>query len=207
MFREARNERKAEKQERDIAVGRSALFKTTRIQSNFLNLHLHLEEAFKSQNAREELEPWQFVLPLATIPEPVHYSADELSLISSCDDYLLSDHIMSLDVCHNTFLPVFEMYRKLRKELLDEMEPDRMEGTIGEQTFTEAEVARLRTRMVELNSLVCQTKAMAKQYFDESGEAVELLIKRLNQKFGLNIRSEFKKELLDKLPKVDNASS
>jgi len=137
-LRAAKNERIAEKRERNETLGHSIMFKMMRIHSNLYNLHLHLEESYSAVDPRLHNEPYSFILPLAGSPADVHFTASEMSLVLSLKNPSLTDNIMSLDVIHNNLIDIFETYAGLRNDI-QTMMPAEMEGNVGKSKFTQEE--------------------------------------------------------------------
>nr|WP_321981811.1 hypothetical protein [uncultured Cohaesibacter sp.] len=200
-IKSARKDRLAEKKEVKIALAHSLIFKVARINSNLYCLHLHIEEAFAKVDARSHTEPWSFVLPLASLPDDVIFSPEEMSIALSLDIADLTDKIMSLDAIHNNLIDFFELYRHRRAEL-ETMLPANMHGNTGTTTLTEEQMALARPQMVILNQLVQDTRIRAQQDYEESIDVLNILIDALNEKFGLTLKMEFKAEKIAALKEV-----
>lgn len=204
-LRAAINERNEEKKERNKALAHSIVFKVMRIHSNLYNLHLHLEESFSAADPQSHDEPFSFVLPLASSPADVHFTADEMSLVLSLKNPSLTDKLMSLDVIHNNLIDIFETYAGMRNDI-QTMMPAEMEGEVGTSKLTEKEWLVVRPRMVMMNKLLTDTRGRAKTDYDDSRKAVDDLLKTINEKLGLELKVEVKAEKLDLLAKATTHS-
>jgi len=200
-LRAAKNERIAEKQERNETLGHSIMFKVMRIHSNLFNLHLHLEESFSAADPRSHNEPFSFILPLANSPADVHFTADEMSLVLSLKNPSLTGSLMSLDVIHNSLIDIFETYANMRNDIMRIM-PAEMEGNVGSSNFTQKEWKVVRPKMVMMNQLLTDARARAKIDYDDSKSAVDGLLKAINEKLRLELKVEFIAEKLNQLNKA-----
>jgi hypothetical protein len=66
-----------------MALAHAILFKSVRLLTNFWNFHDHLEASFaRAVKHAPELEPWQFVVPVANHPKHVEFATAEMRLCS-----------------------------------------------------------------------------------------------------------------------------
>ena len=82
-------------------LGHSLIIKMIKINSNFQKLHKQLDE-FDSNYIR--LEGFKICKPLATPPNPVYFSSEEMSMLMSIDTDQVFNLIFPLDTDHNTLL-------------------------------------------------------------------------------------------------------
>jgi len=79
---EARNQRKEDARNIQTALANSLLFKMIRIHSDMYGISRHIESCFEDAKKRKfDGEPWQFFLPLANPPDPIHFSSDEMGML------------------------------------------------------------------------------------------------------------------------------
>lgn len=191
---EARKQRLESEQNKKKSLGFSILFKMIRILSNLVQLGNHIAESktvARKENA--ENDPWQFFLPLATLPENVTFTTEEMAFLLSLKEDEFFNEIASFDDVHNKTI---EMFRGIdvRREWLKEQLPARMEGAIAHIELDREQVLRLRPKMVELNMLIGEVDAWCQREVPTS----ERLLFRLNQvlrdKVGIETSLEMKEK-------------
>lgn len=194
-----RRDREADRKEVQKALALSAFFKTMKIASNLFQFHLHMEEAFAAVDRKVHSEPWTFVLPIANLPDAVHYTTDEQALVLSFDKVELSDKLMSLDAVHNGLVRVFETYAIMRKSFLDGLPAEMSEGNVGKSTFDKEQMKVLRPKMVEMNMLGQAMRDNAKFDYEESRGVLETLQSAVKEKMKIEIGFEEKPHLKERI--------
>ena len=197
-IRSARRDRKEERELQRQALGHSILFKAVRIQSNLVQLHTNMEEAFGADGVTPDREPWSFVLALVGHADPVRFSEQEMALILSFKNDDLTEQMMSLDLVHNNLIEIFRLYGTMRAAFQSDMSAD-MEGNVGVTRLSKEEYRKFRPKMVEMNMLLADMRAGAMQDYGEAESAVVELVKMLNDKLDLAVGFELKKAKIERL--------
>jgi hypothetical protein len=106
------------------AQGSALLFKMIRIHSDFHSINRHIEDCFENAGPRHEVdEPWQFVLPLANLPDPVHFSPDEMGMLLSLKNDDVFNSVAEMDVLHNSLIEALKVFNTERRNLTEQLQP------------------------------------------------------------------------------------
>lgn len=205
------NNRRRDREHRDvqIALARSVVIKTIRIQGSF---HVQLKYIFDGTKTAKAANTMRYaaIRPLANLPEAVEFNADELALVSSIGEGEYLDEFLSLDTRHNSLLQLWTLYETNRKHLEASLGPASFEGAIGTVVLTREKYQEVEGAMQALDDLLNQMEAMIWDYHKETTSMLEKLISGINKKFGTRLRMEMKerqqtevahfREVLDGLP-------
>lgn len=186
-IREARRQRAEERLEIQQAFGHSLLFKIIRIFSNICNIRGHIEDCFVRAE-RDGLggEPWQFVLPLANLPDPISFSPEEMGLLLSMKNDQLFNDAIDLDVAHNSLLASFEAFNGLRQKLAERLPPDVVEGRVVAGNLDREQAKRLRPKMIEVNDVIVAIRDNCAADSEKARAVLERLNRTLREKLGLS---------------------
>jgi hypothetical protein len=185
-LREGRKQRNEDRKRVQQAMGHALLFKMVRIHSNLYIIYRHVEGCFE-EAARRGLkgEPWQFMLPLANPPDPVHFSSEEMGMLLGLKNDDVFNIVISMDVIHNSLSDAIKLLNTERRALTERLKAKEAEGTTVSGVLDEDQMLAVRPRMIEVNSLIENIRASAKRDFEESGVALDGLNKVLWEKLGL----------------------
>lgn len=190
-LREARKQREEDNRRVQQALGNSLLFKMLRIYSDFYAIHRHIEECFEeAAKKRFEGEPWQFLLPLANLPDAINFSSDEMGMLLAQKNNDVFNLVLSMDVIHNSLIAAVSVLSSERRELTQRVKADQAEGNVLSGILNRDQMLTLRPRMIEVNSLIENIRVMAKRDSDESKDALERLQMLLRDKLGLTYTLE-----------------
>ena len=191
-LREGRTQRDEDRKLIQQAQGRSLLIKMGRIVSNCHSVRQHFEEHFeRARKSGFVGEPWQFVLPSANTPDPVHFSTDELGMLLSLKNNEVFNSLVGLDTVHNSLIDAFKLFNAERRALTERLPPTAIseQGTQSNMLSgysPPAALAALRPRMIEVNMLVEQLHIDAKNDFTEATKVIASLVQLLHDKLGLS---------------------
>lgn len=195
---ESRNQREEDRQEKRRALGHALLFKVGQINSNTAQFHMHMEEAWAHGLARSQpAEPCMFVRPIINLPDPVHFSVDEMALVLSFKDEDLFNSMVSLDTQHNGVLATFAAYTDKRTGLFELLPPgaDLGEGAFGIELDAD-QLQRIRPLMIEVNMLAEDMRRRAKGDFERSEDCLQKLLAfletNLNLKYGMETKEDYR---------------
>jgi hypothetical protein len=194
VLRQARKQRDEETRERQQAIGQALLIKMIKIHSTLFGMHRQLEDFFENAS-NPKLEPWEFVLPLANLPQFVSFSTDEMSLFLSLKNNGLFNSILHMDEIHNTTIDSFRTYRELRASLTSSLAAE-MEGIVGTTNFTKPQYDFFRPKMVEINQLAIDLRERCNIDQQESWEVLEALNSALRNAIGLKYKLEHKSKVV-----------
>ena len=190
-LKESRHQRTEELKRIQEMLGTSILFKAVKILSNAHELHSHLGQALSpSDRLDSPAEPWQVLVPLASLPNEVHFSSEEMSMLLSIGDTDIFNLVFPLDTVHSSMLNSTRTLFRERSLLLEQCQPQVIEGTMATGEFATEELLRLRPRMVAVNELARQLEGQAGRLLKESRQALELLQSQLREKLNLNVQLE-----------------
>jgi hypothetical protein len=194
-FREQRNQRAVIAYVCKHGLAHSLFFKMMRIHSDFYGVHRHIEDSFEKA-AREKLggNPWQFVVPLANFAEPVHFSPDEMSMLLGLKDMPVFNMVMDMDVRHNAVLDAARVMSAERRALTDRLEADEFEGFRLSGVMAPKTQLLLMPKIIEVDSLILQTRDDAKTGTGDSYAAMNALQKLLKAQLAMSLgfESDFK---------------
>jgi hypothetical protein len=170
-------------------LGNSLLFKMIRIHVNFQAINRHIEACFEGAGRRGLVgEPWQFVLPLANPPNPIHFSSEEMGMLLAQKVDEVFNSVLSIDVLHNGLIDAVKTLNDRRMALTERIAAGKVEGEVAVGGLAHAELLAIRPRMIELNTLIEQLRADASKAVEESGDVLDRLHQLLREKLGLPYR-------------------
>ncbi|MDP6388571.1 MAG: hypothetical protein QF654_01590 [Alphaproteobacteria bacterium] len=192
-LREGRNQRDGDHRKLQQALGNALLFKMIRINSNFYGIHQHIEDRFADAAQREfKGEPWQFYLPIANPPDPVHFSSEEMGMLLALKNDDVFNTVLQTDVIHNSLIEVVKVLNAEREALTERFKADESDGTILSSFLDKDQMMALRPKMIVVNSLIEDVRDRAKTDFEESVGALDGLHKVLRDNLGLAYKLESK---------------
>jgi hypothetical protein len=191
-LRAERKHREEDHKRAQQALGTSLLFKMTRIYSDFVNTHRHIEDHCKSAQERNLTgELWQFVPPLANPPPLVHFTSDEMGMLIGLKDNDLFNALVSLDEVHNGMVETIKVYKELRLALAERMPaPMSWQGTTFVGALTHKQLATLRPLMVNVESVITQLRSGTTSEAKVSGDVLDRLAALLRDRLGLTYKFE-----------------
>jgi hypothetical protein len=163
--------------------------KMIRIHVNFQAINRHIEACFEGAGRRGLVgEPWQFVLPLANPPNPIHFSSEEMGMLLAQKVDEVFNSVLSIDVLHNGLIDAVKTLNDRRMALTERIAAGKVEGEVAVGGLAHAELLAIRPRMIELNTLIEQLRADASKAVEESGDVLGRLHQLLREKLGLPYR-------------------
>jgi hypothetical protein len=188
-LRDAKVQREEDRRRTQQALGNSLLFKMIRIYSNFHGIRGHIEGCFEEAKKKGvKGEPWQIVLPLANPPDHVHFSSDEMGMLLAQKDDDIFNAVVEIDVIHNSLVDALKVMQTLRMNLADRLVAEEVAGNKVSGVIPVAEGIKLRPKMIEVNMLVDNVRALVAKDFDECGVALDRLQELLRRTLGLSYK-------------------
>jgi hypothetical protein len=187
----AKAERKELQKQNDSAVARSLLAKLARAHRHIIQVGDYLaSELASGRESNPKADAWQMVKPSTFQPSLVEFSSDEMSLLHRVASDDLFNLVLSLDTSHNAVVSMIPLYNRRRAELLDQLV---VKGEVKKTKGREAEVssrfpARLRSRMIELDSIIHHTIHLAERYEEDTGNALLEYASVCREKFGIEVQ-------------------
>ncbi|MBL8628073.1 MAG: hypothetical protein JNM81_00485 [Rhodospirillaceae bacterium] len=191
-FRYSKKQAKDAKQDTQIALAKSLLLKTMKINAHLNQFQKHNEFHFKLAD-EQKLGAWQVVKAFANLPQQIHFSTDELTLLLSLNADDLFNEIVMLDEIHNDAIELFRTYKEMRGSLT-QLLPSKMEGSHGIAELTPEQLFTLRPKMVELEALAQDIKIRCEQDTSESWSCLTKLMTTFRDKLGLKLTVEKRKQ-------------
>ena len=158
---EERKLRKETKKERQDAMAYSLTLKMLKMHSNIVNFHDHIETHIaRTDTEGAQKRPWMIVPPLASHPEKIHFTIDELAFLLSLKDMDIANDILPLDGVHNALVGAFEKFSE-KSDTLRGMMWGKETGKPYELSteMSDQEYQRFLPKIVELDSLIQQLRA------------------------------------------------
>jgi hypothetical protein len=130
-LRESRKQREEDRRQIKQPQAHALLFKMIQIHSDFFGIQRHFDECFEAASKKNfKGEPWQFVLPLANLPDPIHFSSDEMGMLLALKNDDVFNLVASLDVVLNGLSAAFGTMNSVRRELGQRIKPDAVVGHV-----------------------------------------------------------------------------
>jgi hypothetical protein len=196
-FREQRKQLAQELLRANQSLATAVLLKLMRIHSNFIQIMEHIEDCLTA-GAQHGIvgEPWQMVLPLASVPDQVAYSPEEMSLLLSLGDFDAFHLTVDLDVRHNSLIEALRMMSAQRLALGEQIaafvSADLISGSRLGAILTSEQLQRVRPKMIEVNSLIERIHELSKENSDSSKGAINKVSQLFREKLALTYRVELK---------------
>ncbi|HEY8123916.1 MAG TPA: hypothetical protein VIF88_00620 [Methylocystis sp.] len=199
-FAEARQQKAQDKVETRKTLGLNLFNKMMRIASNSEILKRGLEENIsKADEDRLAREAWMFVLPIANLPNAVHFAPEELTMLMQIDLDLFNN-LGQFDEIYNSLIEIFAVYGSRRAALTDVLPATMTEERVtlnqrsvtGTTVLSMDEMRRFGPQMVQLNLLVRSMIDRARQDAAEAWVLLDRLRDTLNKEFKLQLSMERK---------------
>jgi len=193
-LREARKQRAEDAEARQRALGHALIFKMIRLHSHFRILNLGIRQAIATAlKDGFRGQTWQFVLPTVNLPDPIHFTTDEMVMLLALKDNALFNDLAEMDERHNGTIAGFTAYAKNRVEL-GAMLPSAMHGNVGTAELTQDQFHAIGPKMAEVNSLIEALIPQCEQQEQEAWSVLSRLIALLTSKIGLTLKLELKRD-------------
>jgi len=191
-FAEAKKQKEVDRIEERKALGLALFQKMIRMASTLEMLKQSLERSFaRAEAQRIRGDPWQFVMPIASLPALVHFDPKELTSLMRLDMELFN-LIGPFDDVHNTILETFALYRLERTALTSTLEAQIIDGNQGTTNVTEAEMRRIAPRAAALNVLIQAMVERTKLDSEDAWKLMRRLQEVLNREFKMSLNLERK---------------
>lgn len=188
--------RDQEKKEKQSALAHSLVLKMLRMHSNIVNYRDHIEMHFARAAGKSGAEPWLFVVPLASHPERVLFSVDELTLLLSFKEMDLANELLPLDCVHNATVGAFEKFCEKSEALRGSLEgtPTGKKNEIV-TLIPEKDIPRIYPKTVEINDLIEQLRDTCNKDAALYWETLLKLAKAFKTHLGFSVSFALKSEL------------
>jgi hypothetical protein len=194
-LREGRRLRDDDHKRVQQAQGTALLFKMIRIHSDLHSIHRHIEDCFEDAEQKGVTgEPWQFVLPLANPPGPIHFSSEEMGMLLALKADEVFNTVVPMDTVHNSLSDAVTVLNVERRALTERLnvDADEVRGAVVSGVLKKDQMMALRPRMIEVNSLIQSIRAAARADAGQSREALVRLSTLFREKLALAYKLEFK---------------
>lgn len=181
-----RKQRREDYKRAQQALAASLLFKMVRIHADYGGVHRYIEECFE-EAAKKGMkdEPWRFVVPLASLSTPVHFSSDEMGMLLEQRDDSVFNSMLEADVHFNHFVGGLTTLQPMRAALMERIPPEQVTGATGRAVLPPKEYAALRPRMIEVNTLIEQLRVDARDGVKDAERLLDRLQKLLRERLDL----------------------
>lgn len=188
----ARSQRK--QQERALAT--SLLLKLGKLTATLMVTKQHVDDCFtEAGEVGPDTQPWQMLIPIANLANPIHFTSDEMSLLLSQGNDKIFHSVLGLDDRHNDIITLMRSFQEKRAEIERRLEPhriiDRVDGDRIDIRYPRDVMLALSPYFIDLNSIVGHLREQLPKDVATAREATEraqtLLKNRLGLKFKLQI--------------------
>jgi hypothetical protein len=185
----AKEQRDADRFETRKALALSLFIKMIRVASDLHNLGKAVKECFdRAEKLGLVGAPFQIMMPVAPLREPIRFLPEELALVLSIDAKLFNE-MGALDELHSGTVALFDLYGSKRTTLLERFGAT-MEGEVGTTGITEEQRKWLEPRAVELNGLVEAMRQRTEHDVKEAWAALENLRGVLEREFKVKLKMD-----------------
>lgn len=186
-LREKKRQRAEDFRQSQLVLANSLVVKVIKIHSNLRKLCEHFDDSFAdAKHLEDQAEPWQFVRPLVSLPDPVFFSSKELSMLMSIGNDDVFNSVFPLDTVHNSLVSSVQISQNERSLLLEQLDIEDMEGEIIRSPL----VLALRPKMIYVNSIIERVYPKIKRSSEESRDALFSLHAVLRDSLGLTYELE-----------------
>jgi hypothetical protein len=164
-------------EERNRALGYAVVLKLSQIRDGFKNIGMHIEEGNPLKNSKEGEQPrqwWETLKPIASLPNPVHFTVDEQVLILSLNKTEILNGMLELDTAFLVTLGSLRRYDDLREKLQDQLSAF-VSSVDGESVFTslnEKEQLIFKPKMRTVSSIPLHLSEAVPQYAEAAAAIV-----------------------------------
>lgn len=152
----ARDREQRKNAEKALAFGSSVKLLTI-VNSLFsLNNHVQSCMAIRQQPGRENMQPWQVLIPMVghTDEGDVRFSAEEMAVFAAAGEYDYMQDMMLLALRHASSLETFRQYCQRRDEFGSVGPvPEVFEGAVGSAWLTQEQVNAFLPYTIPLNNI------------------------------------------------------
>jgi hypothetical protein len=187
----AKAQRDSDRLEKRRASGYSLLFRMIRIHSTIAIIDATLADFVERGKKNGFASLWQAILPLGNLPDKVKFTPEEMALLLSLDDKLFND-VGPYDDIHNSLIDIYGSYGTRRVSVLSKFGTDEMEGGTGTHKLSAEQVAWLKPRAYELNSIAQGMIERAQHDRAESKGLLERIHALFVKEFGFSPKLEFR---------------
>lgn len=192
-LKESREQRAAERKQSQQAQAQSLLFKMIKIHSDHFSIFEFIENSFaRASEDGFKGEPWQFVIPIANPPEPVHFSSDEMSMLLGLQNDDVFNEIVAIDTKHNGLISALNILNLERKQLTEKIGGGVANGLVVTSVFSEQKVMELSPYIITVNELIHHVHSAARDHHRESEQALIKLNDIFREKLDLKHKLTFK---------------
>jgi hypothetical protein len=172
------------------ALAFSLLVKLMKVASGIKNLGDSIPPPVKDDNGNN-LHYWQYVIPIVNLPDPIYFSADELSVALFLDDELFNT-ISNLDEIHKSMIQLFSNYARMRADVMSKLSHE-IDGKVGTAIMLPDVYAKLAPKFVEMNDTIEGIKEFRKKDGPVALDAIFKLQSLMSKKLRVKTSVELKK--------------
>jgi hypothetical protein len=185
-FAEARRQKEYDRREVRKALGLALVFKMIRLASELHNLGKAVKECLDEAQKRGFAgSPFQVVMPIVPLPEPIRFLPEEMALILSIDNDLFNE-MAALDELHNSTVAIFEIYNSKREAVMERLGAE-MDGNMGTTTMNAEQKRWFDPRAYVLNQLVEIMIQRTEQDGQQAWKAFEHLRGTIEKQFDIKL--------------------
>lgn len=170
-------------------LGYSLLFKLSRIASDFVQIHQHLEECCA---VRPEGQLWERIVPLGNLPLPINFSADEMALLLLQKDDDVFNAVVSLDGAHSSVIDILRLYREQRASLTQQLPRAKaIEGQLVSHFLDKEQMLALAPALKTVEMIAEQLRDLVARDAKDARLSLEKTQELLRKRLGVSFRFDF----------------
>jgi hypothetical protein len=200
-LRDARRQREEDRRRVQQALAHALLFKVASICKNVHAIHQHFHNCLQ-QAERDDFkgEPWQAVVPIVSLPEPINFTPEEMGMLLSLKDDAVFNSVMEMDIGHNSLVGGGKAYNLERIALAERLSEVSSEHSVDQRQrvggiISREQLQKLQPKMIDANSLLEQVYSSAREYNQSFRAAAMRLNSLLRSKLGLQHKLQFLEEV------------
>lgn len=166
-----------QQKERDRAAAFSMQQHLLRIYSACVDNIRHIRAGRDSMSTMKAPHLSLMVQPFANMPPRVEFTTDQLYSVNRMGGVDLLNATATLDQQHNAIVTAFETYRDVRMRVTESWVAERMSGPLMTTAFTPSEFGKFAPTLMMLDNLLDQVESMCTELYNESFDALKLLLK------------------------------
>ena len=172
-------------------LGNALIVKLIKIYSNLSTLYQYIEYSFKQgEQLGTKAQPWQFVKPIASFPDTVSFTSEELSMLMAMGNDEVFNSVLSMDIAHNVQLDNFKLYKTLRASVVEKLQADGVDETAIISELNQDQLKAFKPAMITANDVIEQVRDHVKRDFKNSEIALYGAYALLKDKLELSYELE-----------------
>lgn len=185
----ARVQREKDMLDAQKTLARSFVIKLSKLYSHLAQLDHRMKTLFADIAAKPMPKPelWASVQPLVPLPDLIHFTNDELTLLLTLKLDDLFNGVVMLDEAHNSVIGLLDIFNRRKIELNNSLVPDEFSDMTAHIILTQEQLNSARPGMLEVNQLVEALRENVDRSAAESLSLLNRIVTAFNEKLELKL--------------------